>query len=231
MSSGSTWGPSRDYGSRQGDAYGSRTAACCLCACRLRRGVVWKTSADEGIELRQLGVSQPILLLTGFWEGEQAALTNYDLTPAVYSGSQLTALESWASHTGKKIRFHLKVNTGMGAWAFTGRPWMHSSTLLSRMPHLELEGVFSQFASAEDFTSKSTELQAEHFGAVQEQLRRAGIERAICIRPTAPPWSAVPKLGTIWCDRVCCYMATSSRPRGRRVSRDRSSARCRCATY
>src|ERR1051326_5188860 len=37
------------------------------------------TSADEGIELRHLGITQPVLLLTGFWQGEQNALTDYSL--------------------------------------------------------------------------------------------------------------------------------------------------------
>ncbi|MBI2815331.1 MAG: alanine racemase [Acidobacteria bacterium] len=142
-----------------------------------RCGVDWfgVTSADEGIELRELGISQPILLLTGFWEGEQKAITDYDLVPAVYSEPQLAVLESWASLSGKRIRFHLKVNTGMGR---LGIHWQQMDAFLktfSRMPHLELEGVFSQFASAEDFTSKATEIQAERFQSVVQELARAGV--------------------------------------------------------
>src|SRR4051812_32474875 len=96
------------------DAYGHGPAQISLTLSTL--GVDWfgVTSADEGIELRELGISQPILLLTGFWEGEQSALSDYDLVPAVYSEDQLRALDAWGRHTGKRIPFHLKVNTGMG---------------------------------------------------------------------------------------------------------------------
>ena len=141
-------------------------------------GVDWfgVTSADEGVELRQQGISQPILLLTGFWEGEQSALTDFDLVPAVYSEDQLTALESWGQRSGKRIPFHLKVNTGMGR---LGIHWQEVDSFLQtyrRMSHAEMEGLFTQFSAAEDFTNRQTEEQEERFQAVVEALGRAGIQ-------------------------------------------------------
>jgi alanine racemase len=133
------------------------------------------TSADEGIELRQLGITQPILLLTGFWEGEQSALTDYDLVPAVYSEDQLAAIEAWGQRTGKRIRFHLKVNTGMG---MLGLHWQEVGPfvdLYRRMQHVELEGLFEQFAEAEDFTIRRTEEQIERFQSAEQALARAGV--------------------------------------------------------
>ena len=138
------------------------------------------TSADEGIELRQLGIRQPILLLTGFWEGEQQALTDFDLVPAVYSEDQLSALESWGQQTGKRIRFHLKVNTGMGR---LGIHWQEVELFVKsyrRMTHVEIEGLFAQFSAAEDFTTRQTEEQAERFQSVQQALARAGIFPRYC---------------------------------------------------
>ncbi|OFW11002.1 MAG: alanine racemase [Acidobacteria bacterium RIFCSPLOWO2_12_FULL_59_11] len=145
-------------------------------------GVDWfgVTSADEGIELRQIGISQPILLLTGFWEGEQQALTDFDLVPAVYSEDQLLALESWGQKTGKRIRFHLKVNTGMGR---LGIYWQEVELFVEayrRMVHVEIEGLFAQFSAAEDFTTRQTEEQAERFHHVQQALARAGIFPRYC---------------------------------------------------
>jgi alanine racemase len=134
------------------------------------------TSADEGIELRHLGITQPVLLLTGFWHGEQNALTDYDLVPAVYSEDQLVALESWGQHTGKRIPFHLKVNTGMGR---LGVHWQEIDSFVrtyARMRHVELEGLFTQFASAEDFTTHSTEEQAARFCAVEQAITSAGVQ-------------------------------------------------------
>ncbi len=138
------------------------------------------TSVDEGVELRDLGISQPILLLTGFWEGEQRALTDHNLVPAIYSEDQLGALEAWGQHTGKPIPFHLKVNTGMGR---LGIHWQEVEPFLGvhrRMKHVELEGLFTQFAAAEDFTTRQTEEQIERFQSVKQSLARAGVRPRYC---------------------------------------------------
>ncbi|MGH9784917.1 MAG: alanine racemase, partial [Terriglobia bacterium] len=133
------------------------------------------TSADEGIELRQLGITQPILLLTGSWEGEQSALTDYDLVPGIYSEDQLATIEAWGERTGRRIRFHLKVNTGMG---MLGLHWQEVGPfvdLYRRMRHVELEGLFEQFAEAEDFTIRRTEEQMARFQSVEQSLAQAGV--------------------------------------------------------
>ncbi|OFV98451.1 MAG: alanine racemase [Acidobacteria bacterium RIFCSPLOWO2_12_FULL_54_10] len=138
------------------------------------------TSADEGIELRKLGITQPILLLTGFWEGEQQALTEYDLVPAVYTEDQLVALESWGRQCGKVIRFHLKINTGMGR---LGIHWQELDSFLltfRKMKHVEMEGLFAQFSAAEDFTTGQTEEQASRFHDAEQSLARAGIHPRYC---------------------------------------------------
>ncbi|OFW09991.1 MAG: alanine racemase [Acidobacteria bacterium RIFCSPLOWO2_02_FULL_59_13] len=157
------------------DAYGHGLAEIAKALARL--GVDWfgVTSADEGVELRQLGLGQPILLLTGFWEGEQSALTDYDLVPAIYSEDQLATLEAWGRRTGKRLRFHLKVNTGMG---MLGLHWHEVDRFLEsyrQMTHVEMEGLFEQFAAAEDFTTRQTEEQMERFQQVEQALDRAGI--------------------------------------------------------
>ena len=132
-------------------------------------------SADEGVELRQLGITQPILLLTGFWEGEQSALTDYDLVPAIYSEDQLATIEEWGRRMNCRIRFHLKVNTGMG---MLGLHWQGVEPFLEMyrcMSYVELEGLFEQFAAAEDFATRQTEEQMERFACVERGLARAGI--------------------------------------------------------
>jgi len=145
-------------------------------------GVDWfgVTSADEGVELRSLGISQPILLLTGFWEGDQSALIDDNLVPAIYSEDQLGMLETWGGRAGKRIRFHLKVNTGMGR---LGIHWQEVKPFLEayrRMKHVELEGLFTHFAAAEDFTTRQTEEQIERFHSVKQSLIRAGVRPRYC---------------------------------------------------
>src|SRR5581483_11570698 len=145
-------------------------------------GVDWfgVASAGEGVGLRRLGITQPILLLTGFWEGEQSALTDYNLVPAIYSEDQLATIESWGRRMERRIRFHLKVNTGMG---MLGLHWQGVEPFLElyrKMSYVEMEGLFEQFAAAEDFTRDQTEEQMMRFRCVEEALARAGVKPRYC---------------------------------------------------
>jgi alanine racemase len=143
-----------------------------------RAGVDWfgVTSADEGMQLRQLGLKQPILLLTGFWEGEQNAITDYELIPGIYTEDQLNTIEAWGARTQKKIRFHLKVNTGLG---MLGLHWTEAEQFIARyrtLSHVELEGLFEQFAASEDFTTRMTDEQMQRFGSVETAFAQAGFQ-------------------------------------------------------
>src|SRR5271163_759635 len=73
------------------------------------------TCANEGVELRESGIRKPILILTGFWPGEEKRLIENRLTPAVTRPDDVLHLENAAkaSRTKRRLRFHLKINTGM----------------------------------------------------------------------------------------------------------------------
>src|SRR4051794_33162467 len=73
-------------------------------------GAAWLgvSGTAEGVELRQAGLSQPILLLSGFLPGDEPALVEQQLTPVVFDIAQIESLEA------KKIPYHLKIDTGMG---------------------------------------------------------------------------------------------------------------------
>ncbi len=134
------------------------------------------TSADEGVELRESGIKQPVLLLTGFWRGELEALSEHELTPAIYADDQLAALHEWGKQRGRRMRFHLKVNTGMGR---LGLHWQDVARFLAfyrKMEYAEMEGLFTHLASAEDYTSQQTEQQVERFEGVLAEFRKAGVE-------------------------------------------------------
>src|SRR5271154_4532673 len=85
-----------------------------------KAGVDWfgVTCANEGLELREAGIRKRILILTGFWPGEEKRILQNHLTPVVTRVDDLRHLERAAkSLRGKSRRarapFHLKINTGM----------------------------------------------------------------------------------------------------------------------
>ncbi len=85
-----------------------------------RAGTEWLgvTCSREGIELREAGIRKRILVLTGFWPGEEEILLLHGLTPTVTRVDQLRPLEKVAARAAGRKRnfrapFHLKINTGM----------------------------------------------------------------------------------------------------------------------
>ncbi len=77
-------------------------------------GVPWfgVTTVAEARELRASGITQSILLLSGFVPGEEDQLAEHRLVPAVYDAGQVAALEA------RGLPYHVKVDTGLGRWGF-----------------------------------------------------------------------------------------------------------------
>jgi alanine racemase len=164
------------------------------------------TCTREGIELRDAGIRQPILLLTGFWPSEEKHLLKYRLTPTVTRVEQLALLERAASRRKArgKLSFHLKVETGMNRLGILPCEAERFAQTLADCPHLELGGTFTHFASAETFLRDQTEQQEQVFGQFLEKLRVAGVNPgivhlansgAICARPSA--WADMVRPGAI----------------------------------
>src|SRR4029079_9211516 len=87
------------------------------CAQRLsREGADWFGVAlpEEGIQLRAVGIREPILLLAGYWPGQAAACIQHQLTSVVYRLDMIEALNQAAANAGVIIDVHVKVDTGMG---------------------------------------------------------------------------------------------------------------------
>src|SRR5580700_4853081 len=133
-----------------------------------KAGTEWfgVTCANEGIELRDSGIRKPILVLTGFWPGEEKRLIQNHLTPTVTRVDDLRYLERAAQSLAKssrkssakssRVRFHLKINTGMNRLGISPDEIDAFAAALAGSPHVQLEGTYTHFASAEDFTGEQT---------------------------------------------------------------------------
>jgi alanine racemase len=173
-----------------------------------KAGTEWfgVTCANEGVELREAGIRKRILILTGFWPGEERRLIQNNLTPTVTRVDDLGHLERSAKAAGGKsrLRFHLKINTGMNRLGISADEVDCFARTLAKCKHLELEGTFTHFASAEDFTAQQTNDQEKIFLACLDRLRAQGISPgivhmansgAICARPST--WADMVRPGAI----------------------------------
>lgn len=169
------------------DAYGHGAPECARAL--QQEGAEWfaVTSASEGLALRFAGIAGRILLLSGFFPGEERKLIEQQLTPAVWEHAHLEALEAAAGEqharktfksvqTGQpiKIRVHLKVDTGMGRLGVLLADLPRLLDHLRGLRHIELEGLFSHYASGEIIDSPQTQLQQRRFAEALNVVRDAG---------------------------------------------------------
>ncbi|NWF91589.1 MAG: alanine racemase [Syntrophaceae bacterium] len=106
--------------------------------------------SDEGVELRKGGVKVPILILGGIYDGDADQVLKYDLTPVVFQKESLRSLTRAAERWRKRLRVHLKVDTGMGRLGVPLDLWPDLLRELRRFPKIEIEGILSHFSMADE---------------------------------------------------------------------------------
>lgn len=133
------------------------------------------SSVDEGANLRCGGIHETrILVMGGFLKYEGDALVEYDLTPAVHSLDQIREIDQIARSSGKPLRYHLKIDSGMGRLGTRASP-AEILDALRHAEHARIEGLMTHFASAADYSTDQTATQLAYFHAVAAELERAGL--------------------------------------------------------
>jgi alanine racemase len=159
------------------------------------------TCANEGVELRESGIRKPILVLTGFWPGEEKRFIANRLTPSVTRLEDVRALERAAksAHVKSRLKFHLKINTGMNRLGLLPSELNSFASALADCRHIELEGTFTHFASAEDFSARQTDEQEETFRKCLDRMRALGISPGIVHMANS---GAICARSSTWADMV-----------------------------
>src|SRR5260221_10109191 len=132
------------------------------------------SSVEEGIALRQAGRSSRILVMAGFLRHEREALLEYDLTPAVHSLDDVASLEQFAAAGSRQVRYHLKIDSGMGRLG-TRACADRIVAAIQSASSARCEGLMTHFASAAHYDSLPTDHQAAAFQALRDKLQQAGI--------------------------------------------------------
>jgi alanine racemase len=161
------------------DAYGHGAVECSRA---LRdEGARWLgvTSLDEAIPLRDAGIESRILLMTGFWRGEESEIVRLRLTPTVWEPWHIEALETAAASGTFRQAVHLKVDTGMGRLGVSVEELPAVLKAMGAAPHLVLEGLSTHLASSEVMDAPSVAEQARRFDEAQRMVREAGFDPAL----------------------------------------------------
>ena len=160
------------------DAYGHGAVECSRAL--EAEGASWLgvTSLDEAIPLREAGIRSNILLMTGFWRGEESEIIRLHLTPTVWEPWHIETLETAAAAQGVQHPVHLKVDTGMGRLGVAAEQLPGVLAALSAAKHLVLEGLSTHLASSEIMDAPSVAEQEQNFDTARRMVREAGMEPA-----------------------------------------------------
>lgn len=130
---------------------------------------------EEGLRLRQEGVRMPVLVMGGIVGSQIPRFVESDLTLTASSVDKLSAISECAARMGKRAKVHLKIDTGMER---IGVHWYSAEKLLeaaARAPHVEVEGIFTHFASADESDLSRSRLQLERFMEVLRFYERRSL--------------------------------------------------------
>ncbi len=129
---------------------------------------------DEGIELRQAGISAPILVMSYTLPAENEIMVEHDLIPTVNTAEGAQAFYNKAVALGKTPTVHVKVDTGMGRYGVMPEEVVPFLNELSNLPGLVVEGLYTHFATADATDKTYSRQQFARFLDVMESVRAAG---------------------------------------------------------
>src|ERR1044071_1397878 len=149
------------------NAYGHGAAACA----RANSGsdAFGVATVEEAIELRGAGIHAPMLVLTAICPEQLDEFLKYDLTPALSDVQTITALEKPLQKRGASLKFHLKVDSGMGRLGLLRSDIDAWLPAVAKLKALRLEGLFSQLAHSESADGTYSKAQIENFRAVEKR--------------------------------------------------------------
>lgn len=131
----------------------------------------------EGEELRKSGITSPILVLGYTPRADIKALIENDLTQTVFSYDMAKTISDEAGTLGKTVNVHIKVDTGMGRIGFLSSPQsIEEVKKIASLPHINLEGIFTHFSTADEEDTTYTKKQWDIFEGFLTELREVGIE-------------------------------------------------------
>lgn len=152
-----------------------------------REKLVWGfgvSTVREAVVLRKAGINIPILILAYVFPADFETVINYGITTTVFQLETARLLSEKAVERDKIARIHIKIDTGMGRIGFTpDEKAVCDIKEITKLPNLEVEGLFSHFACADCRDKASSHTQAQKFMNIAQRLESEGVSipvRHIC---------------------------------------------------
>lgn len=179
---------------------------------------------DEAVALRRAGIETPIMVLGHIPPTAHRTLVKWSITGAIPALEDALSLSRAAVRMGKTVKAHIALDTGMSRIGFLPCPeTVKTLKRICALPGLEIEGIFSHFASADDEDLHYAYEQKRRFCEFLAALKEEGFDpplKHLYNSAAAVRWSLL----STWSGRdpaVRAYALSLYRSRGHR----RGSAR------
>jgi len=181
------------------NAYGHGAAPVALALERAGARMLACADIEEAVVLRRAGVAVDILVFGALSVSDLGGLAEFRLTPTISTPTAAAAVEAAARRHGVRLRYHLKIDTGMHRLGFRYDNLARTVAPLLASPHLELEAIYTHFATADDPGHPLMERQRQRFEQALRTLRELGAGAA---KRHAANSAAILRDARVWYDFV-----------------------------
>lgn len=130
---------------------------------------------EEGIRLRQAGITRPIAVLGGMFPDQAPDIVEHELTPVIFDMAAARALDKAAKERGVEFAVHVKLDTGMGRLGILPEQAPRFFSELKGLENLRVEALLSHFAESEAEEKEFSHHQLSAFLRAVEQIRGLGV--------------------------------------------------------
>ena len=157
------------------DAYGHGAIPCAKAAVDTGVEYLGAGIIEEGVELRENNITEPILILGSIFPDEVADLVRHNFATILCTPHLAQALAKEAEKQGKTVNVHIKVDTGMNRLGVLPENLLPLIKTINNLPTLKLEALSTHFSSADDKDRSITTQQIELFQKTLSELQKAGV--------------------------------------------------------
>ena len=134
-------------------------------------------TAEEAVHLRQAGITKPILILGIVFDEYFPELVQYDIRPAVCEYDEAKKLSDEAVLQNKTVHIHIALDTGMTRIGYADIPEsVEEIKKIAELPNLEIEGMFTHFARADEYDRSPAMVQLERYQDFSKCVEEAGVD-------------------------------------------------------
>lgn len=166
------------WGVLKADAYGHGAKAVGRTLERAGMDGICVALVEEGVELREAGLTCPILVMGGYYGHAYREFSHFGLTPVLVDPGQVQQLARETSAASATSRVHIKLDTGMSRLGVREEEWPRFAQAMLAAPSLALSGVMTHFALADDRDPEALAAPLSAFARGLQVLRQHGLSDA-----------------------------------------------------